>query len=254
MKLLLSFIFSMSIFCALNAQEGNKQTLFTGGILLDNFILHESYTQVGNSDRISTVITPGTAATYLGDGHEMRGQLSLGLKKINENGHSVAFNVFAGRNTWARKKITVIENEALNAEIAVPIYIGNVKQNTFGGNVTKSFCVTKEETRLKAYLGARAEAIYTTAEYTADLEGEFAKNREKTDLQAVFVPEAVYFFPGDKFAMSIGLNLPIAGLELNKVENFDPNLSEEQRNSSYTNFDFVNFGKARFEMGFSWIL
>jgi len=255
MKFFLSFLFSSLLFFNLNAQETNPRILFTGGILLDKYVLHESYTQIGSSERLGTnVLTAGTPSTYLSDAIESRGQLSLGLKKINTKGHSIAFNIFAGRNSWARKSILTIDNDDLETEITVPIYIGSVKQNTFGLNATKSFCITKEETRLKAYLGARAEGILTLGEYTADLEGEFATDRQKIEFQAVFVPEIVYFFPGDKFAMSMGLNLPGVGVELNKQEIFNSNLTEEERHISYAVFDFVNLGKSRLEVGFSWLL
>ena len=235
------------------------RVLFTGGVLLDQFRLHESYTQIGTSDRTSAdFVNFGVPATYLSDDIATRGQLSLGFKKINAKGHSIAFNIFAGRNKWSRKKLVSIDTEEFNEfdfeKIDVPVYIGVATQNSFGLNVTKSFDITKEETRLKAYLGARAEGIYTIQEYSADLDGEFAKDRSRVELSAVFVPEVVYFFPGDKFAMSIGLNLSAFGVDINNEEIFNSNLTDEERISNYAAFDFVNLAKTRFEMGFSWLL
>ncbi len=251
----------LSLFCllSLNAQETNERVLFTGGIILDNFTLHESNTQIGTSDRtLNQFSNFGVPATSISDEEGTRGLVSLGLRKFNTKGHSIAFNIFAGRNTWSRKRLDLIETEDFQewdfAEIKIPVYIGIVKQNTFGINATKSYCITKEDTRLKLYAGARGEGMYTLANYSAELEGEFAVKREKVEFHAVFVPEAVYFFPGDKFAMSLNVHLPIIGGDWNKEEIFNPNLSEEQRNDSYSGLDFINLEKSRFEIGFSWIL
>lgn len=259
MKLhLFSFLF-LFCFITLNAQETNERILFTGGILLDQYRLHESYTQIGVSDRTtSRFLNFGVPSTSIYDEERTRGLVSLGLKKFNAKGHAIAFNIFGGQNIWSRKRLELIETDNFQewdfTEIRIPVYIGEVKQNSFGVNATKSYCVTKEDSRFKVYAGARGEGMYTLANYSAELEGEFAVKHQKVEFHAVFVPEAIYFFPGDKFAMSMNVHLPVIGGDWNKEEIFNPSLSEEQRNESYSALDVMNIAKYRLEIGFSWIL
>jgi len=251
MKILLSFLFSIPLFFNLNAQAINNRTLFTGSILLDKYIQPESYTL--NSPWINYGIAAGNPSNFLSDGEKMRGQLSLGLKKINEKGNYIAVNIFAGLEKWERRALVEIENEDFG-KLDIPIVVGLVEQNNLGVNATKSFCITKQETRLRAYLGARAEGTYTIGRYGSELENIFEINRQKVDFQIAFVPKALYFFPGDRFIMSMAMHLLPIGVELRRTESFDPNLTEEQSVSNYHIVDFMNHQKSRFEIGFGWLL
>lgn len=251
MKFLLSFLFTSSLFFTLSAQDINNRTLFTGGILLDKYTQAESYSLNGSGRDLGEVV--GVPSNFLADGQKMRGQLSLGLKKIDAKGDYVAANIFIGYEKWERRNLVEIEDENLG-KLFIPIIVGRVEQNSFGLNLTKSFCITKQESRLLAYLGARAEGMYTIGKYGSGLEDISRTNRQKIDFQIAFVPEIVYLFPGDRFTMSLASHLLPIGLEWHNNEILDPSLPDEQRVNSYQNFDFLNHEKSRLEIGFGWLL
>jgi len=251
MKLLLSFIFSIFFLFLLNAQEEKKQLFYLGSILVDEYTQAESYALNGPGRNLWN--SPGTPVDYFSDGQKMRFQVSIGLRKINDKGNYHTVNVFAGGEKWERRTLVDVEDEDLG-DLKIPIVVGQAGQNIFGLNATKSFRVIKNESQLRAYLGVRVEGRYTMGTSGSGIDNIPVIRRKRFDVQAAFVPEMIYSFPGDRFAISMAMHLLPIGVEFNENTSFDRRTDNQLDVNSFQNFDFMNHNKSRFEIGFGWLL
>jgi len=175
--------------------------------------------------------------------------LSFNYRKIQDSGNYFGISGSFGGTKWLNENAsrTIISN---SGQLTAITFSEEQEEGTLAFGYIQSFLITKENSKLKLYLGGEG-SVYDNFAQNRSLEsiGSNTSHRNIFGVRLSYVPELMYQFPNNRMTASFRAKLPLFHIERNRQSQRFSTFNSFFSNFVHNSVSFFAIARTRFELG-----